>query len=97
MKHRRVISISSRTAPPRDVCIVPCKMAHKSSACVSSSWCLNQRLRLFPKRHVRKTLASILSKKATMVIKEEREICPDFVALNRLSSSRRLVTQTKLD
>ena len=73
MKHRRVISISSRTAPPRDVCIVPCKMAHKSSACVSSSWCLNQRLRLFLKRHVRKTLASILNEKATAVIKRIRE------------------------
>ena len=29
--------------------------------------------------------------------KGEHEIYPDFVALNRLSSSRRLVTQTKLD
>ena len=34
--------------------LCPTKIAHKSSACVSSSWCLNQRLRLFPKRHVRK-------------------------------------------
>ena len=75
----------------------PVKIAHKSNVCALSSWCLNQRLRLFPKRHVRKILASILSEKATAVIKEEREIRPDFVALNRLSSSQRLVTQTKLD
>ena len=68
--------------------LCPVKIAHKSNVCASSSWCLNQWLRLFPKRHVRKTLASILSKKATTVIKEEREICPDFVALNRLSSSQ---------
>ena len=34
--------------------LCPTKTAHKSSACVSSSWCLNQWLRLFPKRHVRK-------------------------------------------
>ena len=77
--------------------LCPVKIAHKSNVCASSSWCINQRLRLFPKRHVWKTLASILSEKATTVIKEEREICLDFVALNRLSLSRRLVTQTKLD
>jgi hypothetical protein len=29
--------------------------------------------------------------------KEEQKICPDFVALNQLSSSWQLVTQTKLD
>ena len=76
MKHRSIIrnvSLSCRTAPPCEVCIVPCKTAHKSSACVSSSWCLNQRLRLFPKRHVRKTLDSIISKKATAVIKRVKD------------------------
>ena len=49
--------------------LCPVKIAHKSNVCASLSWCLNQWLRLFPKRHVRKTLASILSKKATAVIK----------------------------
>ena len=76
MKHRRIIrnvSLSCRTAPPCEVCIVPCKTAHKSSACVSSSWCLNQRLRLFPKRHVSKTLASSLNEKATAVIKRVKD------------------------
>ena len=43
----------------------PAKTAHKSNACASSSWCLNQRLELFPEKNVRKTLASILSEKAT--------------------------------
>ena len=32
----------------------PVKIAHKSNVCASLSWCLNQWLRLFPKRHVRK-------------------------------------------
>ena len=45
--------------------LCPAKIAHKSNACASSSWCLNQRLELFPEKHVRKTLASILSEKAT--------------------------------
>ena len=77
--------------------LCPVKIAHKSNVCASSSWCLNQRLRLFPKRHVRKTLASILSEKATAVIKEEREIFPDFRVQNQTSSSQRLVTQTWLE
>ena len=51
--------------------LCPAKTAHKSNVCASLSWCLNQWLRLFPKRHVRKTLASILSEKATTVIKRE--------------------------
>ena len=45
--------------------LCPAKIAHKSNACASSSWCLNQRLELFPMKHVRKTLASFLSEKAT--------------------------------
>jgi len=53
--------------------LCPAKIAHQSNACASSSWCLNQQLKLFPKMHVRKTLASILSEKATMVIKKIRE------------------------
>ena len=68
--------------------LCPVKIAHKSNVCASLSYCLNQHLKLFPKWRVRKTLASILSEKATAVIKEEREICPDFVALNRVSSSQ---------
>ena len=53
--------------------LCPAKIVHKSNACASSSWCLNQWFRLFPKRHVRKTLASILSEKATAVIKRVKD------------------------
>ena len=53
--------------------LCPAKIAHQSNACASLSWCLNQWLRLFPKRHVRKTLASILSEKATGVIKRVKD------------------------
>ena len=53
--------------------LCPAKTAHKSSACASSSWCLNQRLKLFLRKQLRKTLASILSEKATTVIKRIRE------------------------
>ena len=53
--------------------LCPTKTDHKSNACASSSWCLNQQLELFPEKHVRKTLASILSEKATAVIKRVRE------------------------
>ena len=53
--------------PPLPVkyALCPTKIAHKSNAYASSSWCLNQRLKLFPRKHKSKTLASILSEKAT--------------------------------
>jgi len=53
--------------------LCPTKTAHKSNAYASSSWCLNQLLKLFPRKHMRKTLASILSEKATAIIKRVRE------------------------
>jgi len=53
--------------------LCPTKIAHQSNACVSLSWCLNQRLKLFPKRHVRKTLDSILSEKANAAIRRIRK------------------------
>ena len=56
--------------------LCPAKIVHKSNACASSSWCLNQRLELFPDKHVRKTLASILSEKATAVIKRVKDCEP---------------------
>jgi hypothetical protein len=49
------------------------QIAHKSNACASPCWCLNQWLKLFPENHVRKTLASILSEKATAVIRRVKE------------------------
>ena len=49
------------------------RTSHLSNACVSLSWCLNQRLKLFPKKHMRKTLASILSEKATAAIKRVKD------------------------
>ena len=60
--------------------LCPAKTTHKSNVYTSSSWCLNQRLRLFPKRHVRKkTLASILSEKATVAsIRKVRECRTHF-------------------
>ena len=53
--------------------LCPTKIAHQSNACALLSWCLNQWLKLFPGKHMRKTLASILSEKATAVIKRVRE------------------------
>ena len=52
----------------------PMKIAHKSNACASSSWCLDQRRKLLPKKHVRKTLAFILSsEKAAATIQRDQE------------------------
>ena len=53
--------------------LCPAKIAHQSNACASLSWCLNQWLKLFPGKHMRKTLASILSEKATAVIKRVKD------------------------
>ena len=53
--------------------LCPAKIAHQSNAYASLSWCLNQRLKLFHGKHMRKTLASILSEKATAVIKRVRD------------------------
>ena len=77
-----------RTVTLGKVCIVPCKNIPPVKCLCIVELVSKSTVQVFPKRHVRKTLASILSEKATAVIKEEREIYPDFVALNRLSSSQ---------
>ena len=86
MKHSRVIrdvSLSCRTAPSREYALCPTKIAHQSNACASSSWCLNQRLKLFLGKHMRKTLASILSEKATTIIKRVKDYEHTFQCVNQ--------------
>jgi hypothetical protein len=55
--------------------LCPTKIAHQSSACASSSWCQNQRLELFPKKHVRKdpSLSSLISEKAAAAVRKVRK------------------------
>ena len=59
------------------------KIAHQSNACATLSWCLNQRLKLFLGKHMRKTLASILSKKVTAVIKRVKDCEHTFQCVNK--------------
>ena len=63
--------------------VCPAKIAHKSNACASLSWYLNQRSKLFPGKHMRKILASILSKKATAVIKIVKDYEHTFQCVNQ--------------
>ena len=53
--------------------LCPTRTFHQFNACVSSSWWLHQRLKLFPGKHMRKTLASILSEKAIAVKKRVKD------------------------
>ena len=61
--------------PPLHVKYALClaKIGHQSNACALLSWCLNQWLKLFPRKHMRKTLASILSDKASTIIKRVKD------------------------
>ena len=70
--------------------LCPAKTAHQSNACVSLSWCLNQRLKLFPKRHVRKTLESILNEKATAVIKRVKDYEHTSQCVNQRKEEREI-------
>ena len=76
MKHRRVVSndpLSCRTTPPYEVCIVPCKNSPPVQCLCIVELVPKSTLKLFPRKHMRKTLASILSEKATVVIKRVKD------------------------
>ena len=76
MKHKRVVSngpLSCRTTPQREVCIAPCKNSPLVQCLCIVELVPKSTMKLFPRKHMRKTLASILSVKATMVIKRIKD------------------------
>ena len=67
-----------RTITPCEVCIVPCKNIPPVQCLCIVELVSKSTVQVFPKRHVRKTLASILSEKATAVTKRIREYITHF-------------------
>ena len=62
-----------RTVTPREVCIVPCKNIPPVQCLCTIELVPKSTVEVVPMRHMRKTLASILSEKAIAVIKRIRE------------------------